>query len=394
MDPKRLQAWWSGRQGLDGSLQGKTAGEVLRRSGWARSVAGVGPYLTLYARAGISRAQADQAVAHLEILELPSARGCTYVVPADDFALALKVGSEFAAAPMKVAVKLGVTEKEIDKLRAAVLKALEKGPLDPEGIREATGKAARNLGEAGKKKGITTTLPLALGFLQAAGDIRRVPINGRLDQQRYRYTLWRENPLANYSLTLAEAHTELARRFFSWIGPATLAEFQWFSGLGVQASKTALAPLPLVPLKKGSPFLIFKEARDKLLSMKVPTKPQVALVSSLDAISALRRDYKSLLAAEDVDRLHFVPQAGGALMDLPNHAILDRGRLVGLWEFEHESQSIVWISMVPRDKGLTKAVAETEACIREQLGDARAFSLDSPKSRGPRIAQLRANANR
>jgi Winged helix DNA-binding domain len=391
MDPKRLQVWWSVCQGLDGSLQGKSAGEVLRCSGWARSVAGVGPYLTLYARAGISRAEADRAVANLEIHELPAARGCTYVVPAKDFALALKVGSEFAAAPMKVAAKLGVTEKEIDKLCAAVLKTLEKGPLDPEGIREATGKTARNLGEAGKKKGVTTTLPLALGLLQAAGDIRRVPTNGRLDQQRYRYTLWRDNPVANFPLTLAEAHTELARRFFSWIGPATLAEFQWFSGMGVQASKAALAPLPLVPLENDSPFLIFKEDRDKLLSMKVPAKPQYTLVSSLDAISALRRDYQSLLAAGDMDRLPFVPQAGGALMDLPNHAILDRGRLVGLWEYEPESQSIVWVSLVPRDKGLTKAVAETEDYVREQLGDARSFSLDSPKSRGPRIELLRAN---
>lgn len=46
---------------------------------------------------------------------------------------------------------------------------------------------ARNLGEAGKKKGVITTLPVALGILQAHGEIRRVPVNGRLDQQRYGY---------------------------------------------------------------------------------------------------------------------------------------------------------------------------------------------------------------
>src|SRR5258708_11970861 len=87
MDESRIRAWWSHRQGLDGSLRGKTAREVLDRSGWARSVGGVGPYLTLYARAGVSRGAADAAVARLEIHALPSARACTYIVPSGDFAL-------------------------------------------------------------------------------------------------------------------------------------------------------------------------------------------------------------------------------------------------------------------------------------------------------------------
>src|SRR6185295_17651511 len=137
MDETRLRAWWWHRQGLDGSLEGKSAAEVLQRSGWARSVGGVGPYLTLFSRAGITREQADAAVAALEIHELPSARGCTYVVPTSDFAVALKVGQAFGGAEMKTAVKLGVTEKEIDTLCDALLEALEAGPLDPQGIREA-----------------------------------------------------------------------------------------------------------------------------------------------------------------------------------------------------------------------------------------------------------------
>src|SRR5437867_1348100 len=85
-----------------------------------------------------AREEADAAVERLEIHELPSARGCTYVVPMSDFAIALKVGVAFSGGEMKTAAKLGVTEKEIDKLCDAVLKAVAKGPLDPDGIREAT----------------------------------------------------------------------------------------------------------------------------------------------------------------------------------------------------------------------------------------------------------------
>ena len=105
MDEPRLRAWWWHRQGLDGSLKGKSPAEVLERSGWARSVGGVGPYLTLHSRAGISREAADKAVADLQIHELPTARGCTYVVPASDFALGLTVGEPFSHSETRVAVK-------------------------------------------------------------------------------------------------------------------------------------------------------------------------------------------------------------------------------------------------------------------------------------------------
>jgi hypothetical protein len=46
---------------------------------------------------------------------LPSARGSTYVLPAEDFALGLAPGRGFDG-EMKTAAKLGVTEKEIDRL--------------------------------------------------------------------------------------------------------------------------------------------------------------------------------------------------------------------------------------------------------------------------------------
>src|SRR5580704_11245947 len=248
VDPVKLRAWYAHRQGLDGSLEGKSSAEVIERAGWARSVGGVSPYLTLFSRAGISREQADADAAKLKIYELPSARSCTYVLPKADFALGLAAGRGFDG-EMKTAVKLGVTEKEIDKLCEAIVAALEKGPLDPDGLREACGKAVRNLGPEGKKKGLTTTLPVALEKLQATGEIRRVPTNGRLDQQRYKYALWRPNPLRAFKLSPEQVQTELARRYFSWIGPASLAGFQTFSGLGVKAAKAAVETLKLEPIE-------------------------------------------------------------------------------------------------------------------------------------------------
>ena len=396
IDASKLRAWYAHRQGLDGSFDGATSAEILQRAGWARSVGGVSPYLTLFSRSGITREQADADAVQLRIYELPSARGCTYVLPASDFALGLAAGQGFDS-DMKVAAKLGVTTKEIAKLCDAVRAALEKGALDPEGLRGATGKAVRNLGEEGKKKGVTTTLPLALGALQASGDIRRVPTNGRFDQQRYQYALWQPNPLRSFKLSPEQVQTELARKYFGWIGPASAVDFQNFSGLGVKAAKAALDPLQLEPIEvaAGDQRFFLPGDRAKFDSFKLPREPRYSLLGSIDSLFILRRDFKDALEAQDLER-KFLVDGGmknlGALTDLPSHAILDRGRLVGLWEYDQATESIVWVSFVKKDRALQEAVTRTENYVRDQLGDARSFGLDSPKSRAARISALRKAA--
>jgi hypothetical protein len=260
-----------------------------------------------------------------------------------------------------------------------VIKALEKGPLDPEGIREATGTASRSLGEEGKKKGVTTTLPVALGKLQASGDIRRVATNGRFDQQRYRYALWRPNPIGKSHMTPEEINSELARRFFTWIGPATIAEFQTFSTLSGKAAKAAMEPLKLMSLE-GDRFLM-PQHRDEFESFKAPKQSQYVLASIIDGLHLFRGDVQQLLEPGDF-----------AGKELHSHPIYDRGRIVGLWEFDMEKNEIAWCSFVPKNKDLEKAVAKTEEFVRAQLGDARGYALDSIKSRAPRIAGIRKAA--
>ena len=396
VDAAKLRAWYAHRQGLDGSLSGKLSAEILEQAGWARSVGGVSPYLTLFSRAGITREQADADAAKLKIYELPSARGCTYVLPASDFAVGLAAGQQFPG-EMKTAAKLGVTEKEIGKLCNAIVSALEKGPLHPDGLREAAGKAVRNLGPEGKKKGLSTTLPVALETLQASGEIRRVPINGRFDQQRYQYALWRPNPLHSFKMAAEQVHTELARRYFAWIGPASAAEFQAFAGLGVRAAKAVLDPLKLAPVEiaAGNQRFFLPADRERFDAFKPPKEPRYSLLGSIDSLFLLRNDFKSALEPKDLERKVLVDSGMknlGSLTDLPSHAIVDRGRLVGLWEYDPATESIAWMSFVKKDKALQNAVTNTENFVRSQLGDARSFSLDSPKSRAPRVATLRKAA--
>ncbi len=206
-------------------------------------------------------------------------------------------------------------------------------------------------------------------------------MNGRLDQQRYGYVRWEQEP---HQSTVDE---ELARKYFSWAGPASLKHFRWFSGRTVTAAKKAVEHLDLV----GTDMLLPKELAAEFEAFTVPAEPQYALVAGIDGIHLLHREMSRLLDEADAgrpvpgDSRHLAGEA-----DPPCHLIVDRGRIVGLWEFDPDAGKIVHQAFVPEDKALREAVAETEEFIREDLGDARSFSLDSPKSRAPRLAALRA----
>src|SRR6476620_8629504 len=244
LTPEFLRAWAWHRQGLDGSLDGRTSQEALAAAGWARSVGGANPYLTRFARARIRRDQADTDVRELRIHELPTARGCTYVLGREDFDWALSLGKS-AEEAFRVLARLGVDRGEITLLEKQILHVLGEadGPLDPRQLKDELGESVRNLGEEGKKKGAATTLPTALGILQADGRIRRVPATGRLDQQRYAYEPWN---LAPSTLSDEEVRTELIRRYLGWTGGATNKQSQWFTGFTVAQSKAALAAVGAV----------------------------------------------------------------------------------------------------------------------------------------------------
>jgi len=365
----------------------------LEKAGWARSVGGANPYLMLFSRAGISREGADKAVANVEIHELPSARNCTYVVPQRDFAWALRM-ARGQGDPQEIATAkkyVGVTEKELLHLQEKVIDALGNETLDPKEIRDRVGDAVRSLGDEGKKRGMTTTLPMVLGLLQTEGNIRRVPVGGRLDQQRYKYTKWDPSPMTGYTKSLEETYEDFARLYFSWTGPALKSTFKEISGLGVRAAEAAMAPLSLVSI--GDDLFMLAEDRDAFEAFRTPKESRYVLTSSLDNLSHLHWGIRNLIEEEDFDLPAFGPKPGsrlGGLADLENHAIYDRGRLIGVWEFDSEKSEIVWTTRVERNSELKAAVAKMEDYVRSQLGDVRSFSLDSPESRKPKIDMIRS----
>lgn len=384
----RLRAFWAERQfrPLDGPRN------VLLGSGWARSVGGSNPYLTLFSRGRITKAEAEAALASGEIAEVPCARGCTYVVPRDDIPLAITVGQAFQEKGELAGAKkhLDFTGEDLHSQNQAVLEALGDDELDPKEIRARLGDKVISFGAEGKKRGLTTSLPISLGWLQARGHIRRVSVTGRLDGERYRYATWNPSPLSGVELTREQAYEKLAERFFDWLGVATAANFRWFSGLSVTAAKAALAPLDLVTVD--GDWLARPSDLEALAKFRPSDEPGVRFVSCLDSTLLLRRDVAALVSDEDASQ-EMRAENGivqvRSVMDLASNAILDRGRLVGLWEYDAFAKELVYKTWSPHVSEVKAAATETERFIRDELGDARSFSLDSPESRQPRVAYLR-----
>jgi hypothetical protein len=382
-------AWVARQQGLDGSLRGASPHDILCRTGWVRSVGGASPYLAIAARGGWSRAEIDAAVAAADIHELPSARGCTYVVPRTDYAVALRAAQGTSdAQEMATARKFGVTDAEVDKLASQVLLSLEGGPKDPAELKKSLGEHVRTLPPEAKKKGLTTTLPLALGWLQPRGFIRRIPVNGRLDQQRYRYALW-SGPRLDLTMTDGECHLELARRFYRWAGPATIDQLAWWGGMTKTAAKAATAAAGVAEMDGA---FLFPEDRDAMASAK-PPPPGVYFLGGLDNVAHPKRGVAHLLDPEDAEAKVWTEKGSrpvSTVFDMEHHLIVESGRLIGVWEWDGVRGELAWATFRAPSSDVRAEARRFQSWVAENLGDVRSFSLDSPASRGDRVAAVRA----
>jgi hypothetical protein len=120
-----------------------------------------------------------------------------------------------------------------------------------------------------------------LTVLAAEGRIVRSRPVGSWRSSQYRWCLteqWITGPQRTWSV--AQAQAELARRWLASFGPATVADFRWWSGLPAGAVKKAFAQLDLAEVDlDGLPGVVLAEDLDPV----DPTEPWVALLPALDS---------------------------------------------------------------------------------------------------------------
>jgi hypothetical protein len=349
---------------------GVTVADVVDRGGWIPSAGGTGPYLAIRARIpSTSRQDVDDAVfGRMELLELPGVRDTAFLVPRDDAGLALAAGRRTYDERLR---KLPVDRRVTESLGAKILKVIGDGVFTTDQLRRALPpNSIEDLGEAGKRLGITSTLTVALKLLHAEGRVLRTNAEQRLDGKTHLYRRW---PKEIDTTPPPDLDRTLATRFLSWSAPATTDDFAWWAGIGKRAAKEAVGPLRVddidLPPRRRDDGIVLLPFRDNLFGLHRALQPFVededaeVMVTSGKAVSA-----------SQTEMLH-------------HNAIVASGILRGIWEYDGEQIVTKLFGKAPR--GLGDAIAEMETFIREQLGDHKYYAFDSGATRMKRVDFLR-----
>jgi hypothetical protein len=403
----RARAHWHRRQGLTEPVSG-TLEEVVAATGWPRTLGGADVYLAVRARVpGLSRKQLDEAVAQSRLQVTPAVRGCIYLVPRAEVPLVLRVAEEqYLKRAEREHPKAGIASNELEDVGEAVLKALRKGPLSTDALRKALPEGVvRSLGEKGKKLGLSSTLPPALRHLEFEGRVERMLEGGRLDTERYLWRLAAKNPFTGAKVPAASTarYALLGALFFRQFGPATVEDFSTWAAISQRDAREALSTLPLVPvaIEGYSDEAFVLEADVAVLREKLRAATTVSLLPSGD----LYLVHHGGPAPLTDPRHHGVelPQWGsskpgtlgeGRYMAL--RGLLDGDRLVGLWEYDPDAEAVVFHTfdaLPPKRRRAVQALAEDVATfLREDVGHARSFTLDSTDTVRERAATIQAMA--
>ncbi|MCP3098908.1 winged helix DNA-binding domain-containing protein [Myxococcus sp. K15C18031901] len=401
----RARAHWLRTQGLAEPLS-LSLEALVGATGWVRTLGGADVYLALAARApDMKRADLDRAVEASRLQVIPAVRGCIYLVPGSEVALTLRVAeAQYRKRAEREHAQSGIEPRELVDVGEAVLVALRKGPLSTDALRKALpAGVVRSLGEAGKKAGISSTLPPALRHLEFEGKVERSLEGGRLDTERYLWRLPARSPFAGAKVPadVEERNARLAALFFRQFGPATVADFAAWAGFSQREAKAAVERAALVPVEVeglGAAAFVPEDAV-AALGVEVPPATSVSFLPAGDLYFAARGG-----PGRVTDPRHHslqVPRWGsakdgtlGEVAHMSLRGVLDGDRLAGFWEFDAEEGEVLFHTFEPlspkRRKQFAARAAEVASFLEEEVGHARSFTLDTEASVAERAALIRS----
>jgi hypothetical protein len=378
--PSHVNAWYMARQHLaapypppapstepsaEPSRSWLTAlvGEV----GWLPAPSDPTPYLAVWARrSGYDRSELDRAVfAERELVEVNAVRGAPMLVPREHVSLAMRVAPARASENLRRAQELiGFSRDEIERLQRAILRLLEREPMDARLLRNRLRAGLiRPWGEAGAKLGAGDAFNDALEQLVERGQVFKVKAAARLDTTAYLYMTRRDFALDLDLRTLPEeeAWAMLADLYFHWYSPARFEDFVWWSGASVNKARAALMrfrpPLRALALR-GLPgeYLATEWAAYAIATFQPPPEPAVALVPARDPFFSFREITGRFVPPEF--RWRVVPRWKGEPADEPTIVapILARGMITGVWEWSPEKKAVDWMLFEPVPRWLRARV--------------------------------------
>ncbi len=381
---------WAGAQGL-GARADEAPAVTCARTGWLRTLGGAEAYLALAARnSTVAVASVHEAIASGSLRVSPSVRGCIYVVPAEHAPLSLRIARRLTEKrALRDQEKAGVVEGELDTLGELIVSALQDGPCSTQGLRSLLpDDAIRSLGDAGKKIGITSTLPPALRQLEFGGRIARRPVDDRADHERYEWRIAERDDLSQPGDETADA-AALAALYARWAGPVTRDEFAAWSGLGKRDAGAALdaAELRAIDIEGLGEAWLHPEVE--------PAAPGIERwLPGMDNLYGLHMSGAAMVDAADADVpvATFNSRGTGRLGEISqpvDRTIVRDGRVVGLWASSPDAAAPV-VHRFDGRSGEGSEAAWVSALLAE-LGHGRVTVMDRDdklQARADRISAL------
>jgi hypothetical protein len=396
----QARALWFQKQALDGAAKAPLA-KLLGTSGWLRTLAGADIYIAARARKpGMKRADLDAVVAKGDLRVVPAARGCIYAVPGAIVGdlMALNAAT-WRAQTAKELGKIGKTMKVVEGMAPAVLEALAAAPLDTNALRKALPAGAiPSFGDAGKKVGLSSPLPLVLRLLELDGRIERT-LDGGLDTDRY---VWKR--AATKPVVHGDAAPHLAKvidAFLAYAAPVTLAQISKWVGVPQRDVKPALESSGARSVTVEGMGEAWLRDGDLAAAKKAPAPSGIQLLAFEDNYLVLH----GTLAAVADPKHHAIevdifggtkPEAIGTADHVLSRSIVVDGMIAGFWEVDPRTSGAVWHTFDPAPKALASkldvATAEIAKFLLDDVGTPKVFSLDTMdevQARADRIVELR-----
>ncbi len=391
---------WCHAQGLASPHAGSVH-DLLVDTGWIRSLGGIEAYLGIAVRSLHGVDAVTAAVASGDVQILPSVRGCIYLVPREHAALSLRIADLLSARRNERDMeKAGIGPGDLETAASAVLELLSDGK--PRSTRKLGSDlpdgVVKKLGDAGKKVGITSTLPPALRQLEFAGKLSRRVQDDRLDHERYEWHIPETNALeAAEHLSEEAVYAAVAELYFRWAGPATRKGFAAWSGLNQTQAKAAIAAAALVEVEvegMGESFML--ESR---LDAELPAPEELNWVPALDNLLALQEEATYLIDPEhhDVDVAQFGRTSTRKFVEVNQplqRTLFWDGRAVGLWAFSPSEGQVVHTLFGNAPSAPALSGLERARSVIDHFGHAKAFSLDKDDTLEKRAALVRAAEGR
>jgi Winged helix DNA-binding domain len=253
--------------------------------------------------------------------------------------VSLKCGAAYRAYELDAAV--------LKRSNVAITKALKGGKhLTRSELRAILNRA-----------GIAADDSVRMGHILIHAEVARVVCSGPLRGRHFTYALLDERVPADRKLTRDEALAELTRRYFASHGPASLADFVWWSGLTTNDARTGIA-------------LLDRELRKLSIEKTTYWSSDGRPGSQRNAGAHLLPAYDEYTVAYKNREIVFHPDAASQLSawGVLGPTIIVDGKIVGTWKSTFEKGSIKLALNSPKvltkpEKQAITAAAESYAAF-------------------------------